>query len=148
METKKSFQLSVETKGKLTLANKNLIIEQALDIISEMPTTIIQDDSELKRVKEFRASCNNCIKAIDRLRIDYVADYTSEFEADCNAVKKIFEDKQKELGVAVKTYEDSKKEVVVERKHKITATLKFYDENIIKKIKKFAEQNGCELSIK
>ena len=54
------------------------------------------------------------------------------------------------MGEKIKEYEDKQKVVVADTTAttKYTATLKFTDEKIIKKLQDFAVKNGCELTIK
>lgn len=123
---------------------KNKWIDSYLE---ENPVFIIQSDSELKECKERRATTNKLLEEIKRFRIDNINDVICLFEEQFKILEKKLDDRQKELGKEIEAYTDSKKTVVVKAKHKITATLKFFDENIIKKIEKFAIENGCELKI-
>ena len=110
----------------------------------------IRTDEEKKDYKAKRAELNKIVKAIDRKRIDTVADYCTEFEYQCNTIKDLFDCAQRVIGEKVKAYEDSQKVALENGKGtiKYTATLKFTDEKIIKKLQDFAVKNGCELTIK
>lgn len=139
--------IPTDTGEGLILKNYETLKEDINKILESNPTYIITDNSQLKEAKNFRAKLNKTIKNIDRMRIDAITDLTSTFTKQCNELVDLIDKKQKEIGKEVKTYEDSKKLVIVETKTKIIATLKFFDEKLIKKITEFAEKNDCELSI-
>lgn len=116
--------------------------------LEENKVYMITNDQELKENKETRARINKLIAEIQRYRIDNINDIISVCMSQFKTIEDKLDERQKALGKEIKTYTDSKKVVVVETKHKITATLKFYDEQLISKIQEFATANNCELSIK
>lgn len=121
------------------------------DILVAHPSYDITNDAEKKQAKETRATLKKCIDAIDRTRIDAVADYTKAFTDQCNEIKALFEERRKEFDTKIKTYEESQKVVVADTTKagkKYTATIKFTDEKLVKKLTDFCAKNGCELTIK
>lgn len=122
----------------------------ALEIVNQNQVFEIVNDSDKKRAKEIRANLNKVVKAIDRRRIDTIADYTIQFTENCNAIKKLFEDRAAEFKAVIDAYEESQKLVVGEEAgtKRYTATIKFTDEKLIKKLTDFCTKNGCELTIK
>ena len=76
--------------------------------------------------------------------------YTIQFTENCNELKRLFDERQAQFGEKIKAYEDSQKTVVGAETQlkKYTATIKFTDAKLIKKITEFCEKNGCELTIK
>lgn len=122
----------------------------AQKIIEEHPIVTIETDEQKKIAKATRATLNKIVKAIDRKRIDTLNDFGYAFEEQCNCIKTLFDNHASALGEKIKEYEESQKLAVSEtaKQKVITATLKFYDEKIIKKLTDFAQKNGCELSIK
>lgn len=125
-------------------------IALATEIINQNPVFEIQNDSDKKRAKEIRASLNKVVKAIDRRRIDTITDFTTQFTTNCNAVKKLFEDRAAEFAQVINAYEESQKVVVggTDTIKKYTATIKFTDEKLKKKLTDFCTKYGCELTIK
>ena len=152
METKTFALETIADKENGVLVVKDY--EENLKLVTEFLAVysdiVITNDVEKKAFKEKRAELNKVVKAIDRKRIDTVADYVSDFEAQCKVFHDLFDNAQKAIGEKVKEYEDKQK-VAIENAASITkytATLKFTDESIIKKLQEFAVKNGCELTIK
>lgn len=137
-----------KSTGILNVVNFEEILGIVNEILNQNPVFKIENDSDKKICKERRANLNKCIKAIDRRRIDLVEEFTTEFTSQCKQITELLDTRQKELGVEIKAYEDSLKEVVVEKPKVITATLKYQDAKLTEKIIKFAEKYGIELSIK
>ena len=144
--------ISNRETGTLVVKDFDTTYALAEKIIAEHPIVKIENDEVKKQFKATRATFNKIVKAIDRKRIDTLSEFGFEFEGQCNLIKHLFEEHQARMGEAIKEYEDSQKLVVAEgetaKPKVITATLKFYDEKIVKKLTDFAQKNGCELSIK
>lgn len=125
-------------------------LQTAKDIVASA-NLVITNDADKKLAKETRATFNKVVKAIDRKRIDDTNDFISQFNDECNQIKSIFDEAQKKLGEDINAYEEAHKVVVVESattSKTYVATLKFSDPKIVDKLTKFAQTNGCELSIK
>lgn len=142
--------ISDREKGILKVSDYEENLKNAREILALYPIIDIENDEQKKVYKTVRATFNKFVKAIDRKRIDTVSDYCITFEEQCNEIKNLFDDAQKAIGEKVKEYEDKQKVVVADTTAttKYTATLKFTDEKIIKKLQDFAIKNGCELTIK
>ena len=142
--------ISDRENGILKVSDYEENIKNAREILALYPIIDIENDEQKKVYKTVRATFNKFVKAIDRKRIDTVSDYCITFEEQCNEIKNLFDDAQKAMGEKIKEYEDKQKVVVADTTAttKYTATLKFTDEKIIKKLQDFAVKNGCELTIK
>lgn len=146
-----NFELEVVANsetGELYVVND--IYKLVDTILDQHKVFIITDDAGKKKLKSWKASFNKIVKAIDRRRIDTIADYTTSFTNECNALKHRFESRVGEFEEELKRYEDTQRETIVEQEkaRKYVATVKFYDEKIIKKLTDFCTKNGCELVIK
>lgn len=142
--------ISDKENGILTVSDFEENLKNAQEILALYPIIDIENDEQKKTYKTVRATFNKFVKAIERKRIDTVTDFCIVFEEQCNQIKDLFDKAQKEIGDKVKEYEDKQKVVVADTTGttKYTATLKFTDEKIIKKLQDFAVKNGCELTIK
>lgn len=141
--------ISDKERGILTVKDYESNVALVADSLEVYQHIEIRTEDEKKDYKKKRAAINAIIKAIDRKRIDTVADYCSVFEEQCNTIKKLFDDAQQAIADKVKEWEDQQKVVAETGKGtRFTATLKFTDEKIIKKLQDFAVKNGCELTIK
>lgn len=139
-----------KTTGVLAVSSYENTLAVAKKILEEHPVFEIANDDDKKVAKNLRASFNKIVKAIDRRRIDTIADFTTEFTEQCNNIKNLFDDAQKALGEKISAYEEAQKAAVVEaaKVTKFTATLKFTDPKVVDKLTKFAQTNNCELVIK
>ena len=145
----KNFELvSVENEGTLEIGSYELFLESIKNYIASNKVFLIQDKADLKLAKETRADINKKIKAIDRFRIDSIEDFVSLFAEQCKTITALLNEHQKAFGEAIKTYEDQQKSSTIAKPKVITATVKFYDAKIIEKLQQFAQENGCELTIK
>lgn len=145
----KNFELvSVENEGTLEIGSYELFLESIKNYIASNKVFLIQDKADLKLAKETRADINKKIKAIDRFRIDSIEDFVSLFAEQCKTITALLNEHQKAFGEAIKTYEESQKASTIAKPKVITATVKFYDAKIIEKLQQFAQENGCELTIK
>jgi len=142
--------ISDRENGILKVSDYEENLKNAREILALYPIIDIENDEQKKVYKTVRSTFNKFVKAIDRKRIDTVSDYCITFEQQCNEIKNLFDDAQKAMGEKIKEYEDKQKVVVADTTAttKYTATLKFTDEKIIKKLQDFAIKNGCELTIK
>lgn len=144
--------ISDKENGVLIVKDYEENVKKVEEILEHFPVVEITDDAQKKMYKEARATFNKFVKAIDHKRIDTVSDYCVSFEEQCNAIKALFNVRQAEIGAKIKEYEDKQKAVVIsapiDTKKTYTATLKFTDEKLIKKLEDFAIKNGCELTIK
>lgn len=152
-ETIERFELetvSDRNTGVLVVTDFQKTLEQAKQIVAEHPITAIENDAQKKEAKAFRAVLNKVIKAIDRRRIDTVADFTQQFVSDVDEIKRVFVDLEQEYKAKIEEYENAQKIVVSETAapKKYVATVKFADEKIVKKLTEFCQKNGCELTIK
>ena len=150
MEQEKTFELvSIENEGTLEIGSYEIFLEGVKNYIASNKVFLIQDKADLKLAKETRAEINKKIKAIDRFRIDSIDDFVSLFATQCKTITSLLDEQQKAFGAAIKEYEEQQKAVSTLNKPKvITATLKFYDEKVLEKLTQFAQENGCELTIK
>ena len=152
-EEKEMFEIETisdkETKV-LCVKDFDVTLAKAKEILDSHPVFEILTDEDKKAAKALRASFNKVVKAIDRRRIDDVEDFTAQFTEQCNTIKAMFDEHQKELGAQISAYEEAHKDVVVAGATvtKFTATLKFTDPKVKDKLTKFAIANGCELTIK
>lgn len=149
VEQEKTFDLvSIEDEGTLVISSYETLLEGVKNYIASNKVFLIQDKSDLTLAKKTRAEINKKIKAIDRFRIDSIEDFVSLFAEQCKTITALLNEHQEAFGEAIKTYEEQQKENTITKPKVITATLKFYDEKIIEKLKQFAQENGCELKIK
>jgi hypothetical protein len=145
----KNFELvSVENEGTLEIGSYELFLESIKNYIDSNKVFLIQDKADLKLAKETRADINKKIKAIDRFRIDSIEDFVSLFAEQCKTITALLNEHQKAFGEAIKTYEEQQKSSTLAKPKVITATVKFYDAKVIEKLQQFAQENGCELTIK
>jgi len=147
----------MEEKFEIDLVNNNDVIELknyektleiANEILGEYQAFKIENDDELKIAKEKRAKLNKVVSMIDRRRIDTINDFTSLYVNQCKSLTELFDKRQKEIGIEINKYIESKKESVVSKPKVITATVKFYDEKVVDKLSNFCSKNNCELSVK
>lgn len=136
--------------GILAVKDFESNLQLVTNALSVYQNIVINTEEEKKELKSKRAELNKIIKAIDRKRIDTLTQFCDDFEIQCNTIKEQFDIAQKTIGEKVKEFEDNQKVAVEEGKSitKYTATLKFYDERVIKKLQEFAIKNCCELTIK
>jgi len=148
------FELDVvadKKTGLIAVSGKDNVWAIARAIVAQATPFVIQDELGKKKMKGWRADLQKIITAIDRKRIDTIADFTSDFTSECNELKEFFTQARNLLDVEIHKYEDSQKLVVgavATGTKKYTATIKFTDEKLIKKLTDFCEKNGCELTIK
>ena len=118
--------------------------ELALKKVADYKVVVIQDDDENKRAKEFRANCNKARDSVKNLRLTTIKEITGTFEAQCKELEKIFDDKQKEIGVEVNAYAESKKaEKVLVKTSKKSLKITFdYSEKLEQKIVDFCTKNS------
>jgi len=152
MEEKEMFELeTISDKETHVLCVKDYDVQLAKvqEILEDHPVFKITNDEEKKQAKAIRASFNKAVKAIDRRRIDDIADFTSSFTEQCKTLAGLLDERQKAFGEEINAYEESQKAVANETVvKKITATLKYTDPKITDKLIKFAQTNNCELVIK
>lgn len=119
-------------------------------LLAEHPVFDITNDEQKKKAKDLRATFKKCVDSVDRTRIDAIADYTATFTEQCNTIKALLEQRRVEFDTKIKAYEAEQKAVVGTQPaaKKFTATIKFTDEKIKKKLTDFCVKNGCELTIK
>lgn len=129
--------------------------DKALETVNEILANpdyqppVITDKESFKLAKERRALLNNAIKQIDRRRIDAVNDFTIDFTEGCNNLKNKFAEREREFKAAIDQWTESQKTVTAETTtKKFTATIKFTDEKLVKKLTDFCTENNCELTIK
>lgn len=151
-ENIQNFELDVvsdKKTGLIAVRDKERVWEIAKELVNRTPAFVIEDKEGLKRAKGWHADINAIIKGIDRKRIDTIEDFTSDFANDCNELKNFLVQHLALLKEEIKTYEDKQKAVIgTATVKKFTATLKFSDPKIVDKLTKFAQTNGCELTIK
>ena len=140
---------SKEINGVFQVSNYDEILANLQDILcTDYKVFKITNEDEYRELKDKRARLNKVIESIDRRRIDTIEELTKTYEYQCRQLKNIVNERKLELAQEIKIWADSKKEVVVDTKKKITATIKYYDEKISKKLEDFCRKNGCELTIK
>ncbi len=153
-EVIEKFELDVisdRQTGVIAINGKERTWEIAKAIVAQTALFVIQDDAGKKLMKGWHADLNKIISAIDRKRIDTIADFTSDFTTECNELKDFLNEHRLKLNEEIKRYEESQKVVVATGTttlKKYTATIKFTDEKLIKKLTDFCQKNGCELTIK
>lgn len=152
-ETIETFELetiSDRKTGVLAIRDYDATLQTARQIVAEHPVPTIENDAQKKEAKAFRAILNKVIKAIDRRRIDTVADYTSDFEDACKGIKNVFSELEQGYKAEIERYEKSLEVASVETAPttKFVATIKFTDPKLVKKLTDFCTKNGCDLSIK
>lgn len=151
-ENIKNFELDVvsdKKTGLIAIKDKENLWEVVKELVNRTPAFVIEDKEGLKRAKGWHADINAIIKGIDRKRIDTVEDFTSDFTNDCNELKNFLVQHLAQIKEEIKAYEDKQKAVVgTNTVSKFTAILKFTDAKLIDKLTKFAQTNGCELTIK
>jgi len=141
--------VSDKENGVLIVKDFEENLNNVKEVLSAYDVIEINNDEEKADFKKTRATFNKIIKAIDRKRIDTIADYCNTFEEQCNAIKELFDMAQLKIAEKVKEYEEKQKLATANgNATKYVATLKFTDEKIIKKLQDFAVKNGCELTIK
>ena len=146
----RELELKLTQTNELQIKNYEEQLEIAKEILEQNQVFEIKTDDDCKKAKEIRSKFNGVIKQIDRRRIDLVEELTSTFTEQCNELKTLFDNRQKEFGKVINEYVDSKKTVVAPKTDakKFTATIKYYDEKISKKLEDFCIKNNCELTIK
>lgn len=142
--------ISDRKTGVLAIKDFDATLQTARTIVAENPVPVIENDVQKKEAKAFRATLNKVIKAIDRRRIDTVADYTSDFEESCKQIKAVFVELEEGYKAEIERYEKSQELASVEAEvaRKYVATVKFTDPKLVKKLTDFCAKNGCELTIK
>lgn len=150
IETFEMETISDKKTGVLIVKDFDSTIETARQIVAQHPVPTIESDEQKKVAKAFRATLNKVIKAIDRRRIDTVAEYTEEFEKSCNEIKGIFTEAERSYKTAIEAYEEAQKiaSVAEEPTKRYVCTIKFSDEKLIKKITEFCVKYGLEATIK
>jgi vacuolar-type H+-ATPase subunit H len=138
----------ITTNGELTVQNYEETLSNLIEILKAINVPEkITTELEKKELKNSRATLNRMIKQINERRIGIVEDFTSSFQRQCKNFVNLINEKQILIGEKVKEYEDSKKEIVVEKQKTITATLKFNNPNVLEKLIKFCEENLIELKV-
>lgn len=152
MEEKEMFELetiSDKETNVLCVKDYDIQVAKVQKILEQHPVFEITNDDEKKDAKAIRASFNKAIRAIDRRRIDDIAEFTSSFDIQCKAIANMLDERQKAFGEKINAYEAAQKAVVGETAvKKITATVKYTDAKITEKLRKFCITNNCELVIK
>ena len=135
----------VNQEGVLVLNQYELLQAEINNFIANRPSLIINDKNDYKLVKEFRTQTNKVLKAIKDERLQTTRELLSAYEEQCKTLERMLDEHQKVLGESLKIFDEQNGKV---KPKQISVTLKFYDTKVIDKLKKFAEQNGCELTIK
>lgn len=119
------------------------VLKLAQKKVAEFIPFVIQDDEQNKAAKEFRANCNKAKKNIADLRLSTIKSITGNFEEQCKQLEKIFDDKQKEIGVEINAYAASKKEektLVSTKTYSLKLT--YNSEKLTQKIIEFCQKNN------
>lgn len=138
----------VEVDNSLAVSPQTVGV--ALALLEKTKVFEIQNDSDKRRATEIRAGLNKIIKEIDRTRIDKIADLTQIFTEQCNNLKELFNERQKEFGDAIKQYTDSKKAVLGADTplKKCILTIKTSNSQAVEEITKLCIKYSCDLTIK
>ena len=135
---------------QLKLKNKEELVEAIVQ--SFKPVFVITNDIDKKIAKNERAKLNNIVKALDRERIDRVADLVSNFENDCNDIKELIKNESVKWDKEIKSYEATQAEIIKSQGTLVEAsdtTQKFIitipNDAVLKKLVKFCETNNCTL---
>lgn len=142
--------ISDRSTGVLVVRDFDKALATAKEIVAQHPISTIETDAQKKDAKAFRATLNKVIKAIDRRRIDTIADFATGFEQSCNEIKAVFSELERQYKTEIEAYEERQKAATVEAPEvkQYVATIKFTDEKLIKKLTDFCTKNGCALTIK
>ncbi len=133
--------------GIIKINDYNYSLGLVNKILDENPAFIIESEEAYKDIYKTRAKLNKIVDAIDRKRIDTIDDFTAIFREQCNTLKLLLSKRIGEYTEEIKKWKESQNENTTTKKL-ITATLKFYDEKLIKKIKDFAVKNNIDFKIK
>lgn len=151
VEKEQEFMIAhiVEPNGTINVGSYEEILAFINGFVEANNDLVIDDAEGFKTAKEIRAAANKTIDLIKRHRIDTIKEYVGTFEERCKNLETILDNFAKGLGKKIKAYDDAQKTVSAATAPKvITATLKFYDEKVVDKLKTFAEKHGCQLTIK
>lgn len=150
MEKKRDLSLeSISNNGVILVKNFDKLSNDTIAELEESYQVFeIKSEEQYKELKEKRVKLNHLIDNIDTRRKDVIKDATSLFNDQCKSLIGLLDARQKAIGDELKKWKDTQKEVVVDTKNKITATIKYYDAKISKKLEDFCKKNNCELSIK
>ena len=149
LEEKKEFDVAVFQKNdglnvSYEIKDFDQTKELAQNIIDSFVVTVIQNDDDNKKAKEFRANCNKAKDKLKNLRLATIKDVMGTFESQIKELEKMFDDKQKEIGVEVNAYADSKKtEKTLVKTEKKSLKLTFeYSDKLLQKILDFCTKNS------
>ena len=134
-----------DKEGTLVLNDYELLQSEVAKYIADRPLLIISDKSDYKQVKDFRTETNKLLKAIKDGRLQTTRDLLSVFEEQCKSLESQLDEHSKALGETLRIYDENNGKI---KPKPISVTLKFYDSKIIEKLQQFAQENGCELTIK
>ena len=110
---------------------------------------IIDNNSDLKIVKEKRADLNKLLDTLKRTRIDTVASITKVYEGQINAMEKAVEEVSKQLSQNIKTYEKLIKPKSDENKPTVYVfTVETLKKNDLKPFKELAKQMNLKCKTK
>lgn len=136
----------------LDLKDYDQAIAAINDYLATKPAFLITDDKDATQARKIRAEINSFAKNIDRLRIDTIADFTTDFTEKCKNIVGLLKARADEIGDNIKEYDKTKELVaapVVETK---PTMMKFIievpSEKVLTKLTDFCTKNGCTLTSK
>jgi len=127
-------------KADLAVKNFDKVKSTALKILELNPVFEVLNDDDKKRAKNVRTAFNNAVKAINRRRIDDVAEFTATFVNQCDELVKMFEERSKQFGEKIKAYENAQPKPT-----KFEVTIKSYDPKVIEEARAWAIAHNCEV---
>lgn len=137
--------ITANQDGDLVLNCYDELLEAAKQCIDDNPCFLVQTKKDQTKLREFRSNVNKKKKAIADGRKQVKEQLLETFENQCKTIENLLDEHQKKLGEAITAYDEQNGKI---KPKQYSVTLKFYDEKLIEKLKKFAETNNCELTIK
>lgn len=112
-----------------------------------IPGNILTKDENIL-AKNLRAALNKRISLINRVRIDFITDFTANWNEQCNALTSKIKEVELLIAQKIKAYEDSQKVGVLPKPKTTKVTLKFFEnEKTLKKLEKFCLDNNIEMKV-
>ena len=142
-----ALQVNTETGVVFEIKDFDKVKEVAQKICDSFVPYVIQNDEQNKAAKAFRAKCNKAKDQIKDLRLSTIAEMMGKFEAQAKELEKMFDDKQKAIGVEVNALAAAKKaeKTLVAKTKEYKYKVTFTNEKTLDKLIKFCEKENIEL---
>jgi molecular chaperone DnaK (HSP70) len=137
--------ITANPEGDLVLNCFEQLLEAAKQCIEDYPCFLVQSKQDQTKLRKFRSEINKKKKAIADGRKQVKEQLLETFEAQCKTIEDLLDEHQKKMGEAINAYDERNGNI---KQKQYSVSLKFFDEKVIEKIKQFAIENNCELTIK